>query len=54
MNIRILSKAVAAIALVTAFSSLPISAQQSRHAVPGHRYLKEYWNQPELYLEHQA
>ena len=26
----------------------------SRHAVPGHRYLKEYWGKPELYLEHQA
>ena len=26
----------------------------NRHAVPGHRYLKEYWGQSELYLEHQA
>ena len=34
----------------------PVSAQeaQSRHAVPGQRYLKEYWNQSELYLQHQA
>ena len=29
-------------------------AVPNRHAVPGHRYLKEYWGQPELYLEHQA
>ncbi|MBQ6287607.1 MAG: MBL fold metallo-hydrolase [Bacteroidales bacterium] len=36
--------------------SLPIAAQevQSRHAVPGHRYLKEYWGRSELYLQHQA
>ena len=27
---------------------------QSRHAVPGHRYLKEYWGRSELYLQHQA
>ena len=34
--------------------SLPIAAQevQSRHAVPGHRYLKEYWGRSELYLQH--
>lgn len=35
---------------------LSVSAQevQSRHAVPGHRYLKEYWGRSELYLQHQA
>ena len=37
---------------------LPVlgTAQEVRnpHAIPGQRYLKEYWNQPELYLEHQA
>ena len=44
--------------LSAAFLLLSISAfsqeVQSRHAVPGHRYLKEYWNQSELYLQHQA
>ena len=37
---------------------LPLAAPaqeiQSRHAVPGHRYLKEYWGRSELYLQHQA
>lgn len=56
MIIRTLSKAVAALVLAAALSPQTISAQQvqSRHAVPGHRYLKEYWSQPDLYLEHQA
>ena len=44
--------------LIAALLALPlaVSAQevQSRHAVPGHRYLKEYWGRSELYLQHQA
>ena len=44
--------------LVAALMVMPlvVSAQevQSRHAVPGHRYLKEYWGRSELYLQHQA
>ena len=41
---------------VLAVISINLSAQEtpSRHAVPGQRYLKEYWNQSELYLQHQA
>ena len=35
---------------VTAFSQ----EVKNRHTVEGHRYLKEYWGQPELYLQHQA
>ncbi len=44
---------IIAAALLTA---LPAPAQEtpSRHAVPGHVYLKEYWGRPGLYLEHQA
>ena len=47
------SVCLAAAILVFAATSL---AQEvpNRHAVPGQRYLKEYWNQPELYLQHQA
>ena len=42
--------------LVLSLGAATLQAQEkpSRHAVPGHRYLKEYWNQSELYLEHQA
>lgn len=45
--------------IFTALLSIQLSAQeqplpQSRHAVPGHRYLKEYWGRSEQYLEHQA
>lgn len=56
MNTRILPETIAALILATSILSLPLSAQETpnRHAVPGHRYLKEYWNQSELYLEHQA
>ena len=41
---------------VLALASIGVSAQEtpSRHAVPGQRYLKEYWNQSDLYLQHQA
>ena len=35
---------------VTAFSQ----EVKNRHTVEGHRYLTEYWGQPELYLQHQA
>ena len=46
----------AIIAAVVMILPLTVNAQevQSPHAVPGQRYLKEYWNQSELYLEHQA
>lgn len=42
--------------LLLSLGTASIQAQEkpSRHAVPGHRYLQEYWNQPDLYLEHQA
>ena len=45
--------------IFTALLSIQLSAQEqplppSRHAVPGHRYLKEYWGRSEQYLEHQA
>ena len=41
---------------ILAIVSMAVSAQEtpSRHAVPGQRYLKEYWNQSDLYLQHQA
>ena len=42
---------------VAIFSAgLASNAQEvrNRHAVPGQRYLKEYWGQSELYLQHQA
>ena len=41
---------------ILAIVSIGVSAQEtpSRHAVPGQRYLKEYWNQSDLYLQHQA
>ena len=44
---------LAATVLALAVSAL---AQETpnRHAVPGQRYLKEYWDHSELYLEHQA
>ncbi|MBQ6178882.1 MAG: MBL fold metallo-hydrolase [Bacteroidales bacterium] len=44
------------IALSYLFVSLSASAQEtpSRHAVPGQRYLKEYWGRSDLYLQHQA
>ena len=45
----ILSAAILLVS-VSAFSQ----EVQSRHAVPGHRYLKEYWGRSELYLQHQA
>lgn len=45
--------------IFTAALSISLFAQEqtlppSRHAVPGHRYLKEYWGRSEQYLEHQA
>ena len=45
--------------ILAAVLSFPLSAQEqplppSRHAVPGHRYLKEYWGRSGQYLEHQA
>jgi hypothetical protein len=52
MNIRTSLLSLAAI-LITSTSTLA-QEQPSRHAVPGQRYLKEYWGQPELYLQHQA
>ena len=44
------------IAILIALTSLSLSAQEQPNpqAVPGHRYLKEYWDHSELYLEHQA
>lgn len=55
MNIRI-SILPLAVIVASMLPSPAIDAQevQSRHAVPGERYLKEYWNQSELYLQHQA
>jgi len=41
-------------ALLALMASSFAGAQENRHAVPGQRYLKEYWDQSELYLEHQA
>ena len=40
-------------AALVSFAQTKPSAE-NRHAVPGHRYLKEYWGNSELYLEHQA
>lgn len=52
MNIR------TRIYLTAALLALPVLGLsqeiQSRHAVPGHRYLKEYWGRSDLYLQHQA
>ena len=52
MNIR------TRIYLTAALLALPVlgfsQEIQSRHAVPGHRYLKEYWGRSDLYLQHQA
>ena len=44
------------IAILIALTSLSLRAQEQPNpqAVPGHRYLKEYWDHSELYLEHQA
>ena len=44
------------VALLFLLASFGATAQetQSRHAVPGQRYLKEYWGRSELYLQHQA
>ena len=52
MNIRTTFLALITILL----TALGASAQetQSRHAVPGQRYLKEYWGRSDLYLQHQA
>ena len=50
MNIKSTVLSAAVLLSISAFSQ----EVQSRHAVPGHRYLKEYWNQSELYLQHQA
>ena len=52
MNLK--SRILVAATLV--IMSLSVSAQevQNRHAVPGHRYLNEYWGRSDLYLQHQA
>ena len=52
MNIRnyLLSLAAIVITSTSAFAQ----ETPSRHAVPGQRYLKEYWGRSELYLQHQA
>ena len=42
------------LSLFLSFSPLPAQEQPNPHAVAGHRYLTEYWNCPDLYLEHQA
>ena len=52
MNIRTSLLSLAAI-VITSTSTLA-QEQPGRHTVPGQRYLKEYWGQPELYLQHQA
>lgn len=51
---KILLTTLAAIALAFSASAQSKQAQPNKHAVPGHRYLKEYWNNPDTYLEHQA
>lgn len=51
---NIFSRSIAVFSLILVTSSLSAQEVQSRHAVPGQRYLKEYWGRPELYLEHQA
>lgn len=40
--------------LILCGESLRSQEIPSRHAVPGHVYLKEYWGRPELYLQHQS
>lgn len=51
---NIFSRSIAVISLILVTSNLSGQEVQSRHAVPGQRYLKEYWGQSELYLQHQA
>ena len=55
MNIRT-SLLPLAFIVASALLSPAVAAQevQNRHSVPGERYLKEYWNQSDLYLRHQA
>ena len=45
---------IIAVALLSATLTSNAQEVQSRHAVPGQRYLKEYWGRSELYLQHQA
>lgn len=49
-------RAVLSTAVLVLLTSSVAGAQEAgnRHAVPGQRYLKEYWDQSDLYLEHQA
>lgn len=55
MGIRHFSTILAAVATLSLTAAVHAVAQdQDRHTVPGQRFLKEYWNQSELYLEHQA
>ena len=51
---RILRNIVFAAAFLAIAASSPAQEAPNRHSVPGQRYLKEYWDQSELYLQHQA
>ena len=49
-----MKKALLFLSVILVCNCLFAQETANRHAVPGHRYLKEYWGQSELYLEHQA
>ena len=53
---RIVAAAISAIMMFPLMSGAQIKPApvESRHAVEGHSYLKEYWGRPEIYLQHQA